>query len=111
VGGVSSIGGDIMTDKYKSTKEWATDVQASHLELCAQLLNQVASHIRGGHFNTEWDSGKDWYFDTSDVHKNIFMVYDLMRNLMRDCFDATDEKKGGKFIVHDKMFKYEVDKK
>ena len=92
-----------MTDKYKSTKEWATDVQASHLELCAQLLNQVARHIRGGHFNTEWDSG--------DVQKNVFMVYDIMANLMRNYFDATDKKKGGVFVVHDKMFKYEVDKK
>ena len=100
-----------MTDKYKSTKEWATDVSASHLETSALLLNQIARHIRGGHFNTEWDSGKDWFFDSSDVQKNVFMVYDIMANLMRNYFDATDKKKGGVFVVHDKMFKYEVGKK
>ena len=111
MGGVGSIGGNTMTDEDKVEKLWATDVPASHLELCAQLLNQVARHIRDGHFYSEWDSSKDWYVDTSDVHKNIFMVYDVMRSLMRDCFDGTDEKKGGRFIVHDKMIKYEVDKK
>ena len=110
MGGVGSIGGDNMTDEDKVEKLWATDVPATHLELCANLLNQVARHIRDGHFYSEWDSGKDWYFDTSDVHKDIFMVYDVMRDLMRDCFDGTKEK-GGKFMVHDAMFKYEVEKK
>ena len=100
-----------MTDHSKVEKQWATNVQASHLELCASLLNQVARHIKDGHFYYGWDDGKDWYFDSSDVHKNIFMVYDMMRDLMIDCFKGDgDDDKDGKFVVHKEMFDYILSK-
>ena len=100
-----------MTDEDKVEKQWATNVQASSLELCAGLLKQVARHIRDGHFYSEWDSGKGWYFDTSDVHKDIFLVYDVMKDLMTDCFKGEDDDtKDGKFVVHKDMFDYILSK-
>ena len=111
MGGVRGIGEYNMTDEDKVEKQWATNVEASHLELCGDLLKQVARHIKDGHFYYEWDNGKGWYFDTSDVHKDIFMVYEVMRDLMIDCFKGDDDDdKDGKFIVHKEMFDYILSK-
>jgi hypothetical protein len=112
VGDIERVGDYNMTDKTKEEKQWATNVEASHLELAGDLLKQVARHIKDGHFYYGWDDGKGWYFDTSDVHKDIFMVYDTMRNLMIDCFkgEEKDDSDDGKFVVNEQMFDYILSK-
>lgn len=96
-----------MTNQSEVTESFPTQVDPESLRLCGKLLEQVSRHIRDGHFFVEWDHGKGWYFDESDVDKNIFMLYDQIVILIEDSVKAknkTDKK--GKLIVHKQMIEY-----
>lgn len=84
----------------------ATEVTADELRQCAGLLNQLSRHIRDGHFYTEWDSGKGWYFDESDIDKNLGLVFQTMKILLTDNLIRMNENdKEGKTIVSE-LFDY-----
>ena len=83
-----------------------TTVTADELRQCARLLNQVADHIRDGHFYTEWDLGKNWYFDNSDIDKDLGMVFQTMKILLTDNLKSMNENDdNGKTIVNE-LFGY-----
>jgi hypothetical protein len=92
--------------KEAPIKELETEVTADELNLCALLLNQVADHIRDGNFYTEWDYRKGWYFDTSDIDKNLGMIFRTMKILLTDNLKRMNEDNNdGKTIVND-LFDY-----
>ena len=96
-----------------SSPEFKTSITAQQLELVAGAILQIARHIRGdskgvNRFYNEWDSGKGWYFDESDVQKNLGLSYEFLKILMREYLAETEKEipKNMEFVVHEHMFEY-----
>lgn len=102
-----------MPDKPEPIFE--TTITANHLEAVARSILQIARHIREDSegrnmFFSEWDDGKNWYFDSSDIQKNLGLSYEFLKSFMQQYLDATENEENNldthEFIVHDKMFEY-----